>query len=105
MTEEYTSLGLMSGTSGDGVDASIIQSNGSSIYEAIKDRYYEYDSQIYQEIHNLKEKINNPSDIKTFHKELIDLERKITLFHAKVVKEICNDKKIDCRISWPNYFS
>ena len=95
MTEEYTSLGLMSGTSGDGVDASIIQSNGSSMYKAIKDKYYEYDSQIYQEIHNLKEKIYNPSDIKTFHKELIDLERKITLFHAKVVKEICNDKEID----------
>ena len=32
MNEEYTSLGLMSGTSGDGVDASIIQSNGDSKY-------------------------------------------------------------------------
>jgi len=30
MNKEYTSLGLMSGTSGDGVDASIILSNGSS---------------------------------------------------------------------------
>ena len=28
MSEQYTSLGLMSGTSGDGVDASIIQSDG-----------------------------------------------------------------------------
>ena len=28
MSKEYTCLGMMSGTSGDGVDASIIYSNG-----------------------------------------------------------------------------
>ena len=28
MSKEYTCLGMMSGTSGDGVDASIIKSNG-----------------------------------------------------------------------------
>jgi len=95
MSEEYTSLGLMSGTSGDGVDASIIQSDGDSKYEVIKDKYYEYDSQIYQNIHNLKEKINNHNDLKTLSTELSDLERKITLFHAKVIKEINGDKKID----------
>ena len=95
MKEEYTSLGLMSGTSGDGVDASIIQSNGSSKYEVIKDKYYEYDSQIYQEIHNLKERIHNLTELKKFSKELINLERKITLFHAKVVKEIQDNNKID----------
>ena len=55
MSEEYTSLGLMSGTSGDGVDASIIQSNGDTKYEVIKDKYYEYDSQIYQNIVVLEE--------------------------------------------------
>ena len=30
MSKEYTALGLMSGTSGDGVDASIIQSDGQN---------------------------------------------------------------------------
>jgi anhydro-N-acetylmuramic acid kinase len=95
MNEEYTSLGLMSGTSGDGVDASIILSNGTSKYEVIKDKYYEYDSQIYQEIHDLKEKINNRNDLKNLSKEISDLERKITLFHAQVVKEIEGDKKVD----------
>ena len=33
----------MSGTSGDGVDASIIKSNGINQYEVIKDKYFEYD--------------------------------------------------------------
>jgi len=95
MSEDYTSLGLMSGTSGDGVDASIIQSNGDSKYEVIKDKYYEYDSQIYQNIHKLKEKIRNFNDLKSLNKELTNLERKITLFHAKVVNEIEGVKKLD----------
>ena len=90
MTKEYTSLGLMSGTSGDGVDASVIQSDGDTKYKAIKDKYFQYDKQIYQNIHNLKEKIHNLVDLKKFAKELIDLERQITLFHAKVIKEIDN---------------
>ena len=95
MSEQYTSLGLMSGTSGDGVDASIIQSNGETKYEVIKDKYFEYDSDIYQNIHSLKEKIHAQDDLKTLEKELKDLERKITLFHAKVVEEIKSDKQID----------
>ena len=64
MSQQYTSLGLMSGTSGDGVDASIIQSNGETKYDVIKDKYYEYDNEIYQDIHKLKEKIQNSKDIK-----------------------------------------
>ena len=95
MSEEYTSLGLLSGTSGDGVDASIIQSNGDFKYEIIRDKYYEYDSQIYQNIHRLKEKIHNFNDLKNLSVELGDLEKKITLFHAKVVKEIDDENKND----------
>ncbi len=59
MNKDYTSLGLMSGTSGDGVDASIIQSDGETKYNVIKDKYYEYNSEIYQKIHDLKDKIHN----------------------------------------------
>ena len=95
MRQEFTSLGLMSGTSGDGVDASIIQSNGANKYKVIKDRYFEYDGKIYQNIHDLKEKIHSSNDMKNLSKELIDLEREITLFHAKVIKEIAKHQQID----------
>jgi anhydro-N-acetylmuramic acid kinase len=95
MIEQYTSLGLMSGTSGDGVDASIIQSNGETKYDVIRDKYYEYDTDIYQDIHNLKEKIHDAKNLRTFKKELNNLERKITLFHAKVVKEIQGSSRLD----------
>ena len=95
MTKEYTSLGLMSGTSGDGVDASIIQSDGETKYKAIKDKYFKYDKKTYQKFHNLKEKIQNIGDLKKASKELEELEREITLFHAKVVKEISDNQEID----------
>ena len=52
MNEQYTSLGLMSGTSGDGVDASIIQSNGETKYDVIKDKYYEYERPISNGLEN-----------------------------------------------------
>ena len=57
MQKKYTSLALMSGTSGDGVDASIINSNGIDKFEVIKNKYFEYDSKIYKSIHSLKDKI------------------------------------------------
>ena len=57
MQKDYMSLGLMSGTSGDGVDASLIRSDGITNYEVLKDRYFEYDKDIFEDIHKLKEKI------------------------------------------------
>ena len=87
MQKIYTSLGLMSGTSGDGVDASIINSNGIDQLELVEDKYFEYDSKIYKAIHSLKKKIFNRDDITKYSSELRDLERKITLYHAKIIKE------------------
>ena len=46
MSKEYTSLGLMSGTSGDGIDASIIKSDGISKYEVLFNKYYKYQDNI-----------------------------------------------------------
>ena len=52
----------------------------------------------------LKEKIHKIEDLKKLHKEIDNLERKITLFHAKVIKEI-NITEIYSRFSWSNYLS
>ena len=78
----------MSGTSGDGVDASIIRTDGIKEYESIKDKYFEYDSDIYNDIHNLKEKIQKLEHLEIFKKEISNLERKITIFHAEIIKEL-----------------
>ena len=78
----------MSGTSGDGIDASIIKSNGTNHYEPIKDKYFEYDSFIYKDIHNLKEKIHKIEHLELYKNEIIELERNITIFHSKLLNHL-----------------
>ena len=91
--KSYCSLGLMSGTSADGVDASIIQSDGDTEYKVILDKYFKYGQNIYENIHNLKEKINNSRDLKNLSKKIQPIEKEITLFHANVVNEIVKESK------------
>jgi len=95
MEKFYTSLGLMSGTSMDGVDASVIRSDGENKYEPIFDKYFEYDETIYSDLLNLRDQINSIKDL-TINSYLInELERKITLFHAKISKEIIKNEGLD----------
>ena len=94
MKKNWISLGLMSGTSGDGVDASLIKTNGLDEYKVLADKYFEYDSNIYRDIHTLKEKIHNISHLEDFDSEINDLERKITIFHAEIIKDFKIDDEI-----------
>jgi len=88
MNKSYYSLGLMSGTSGDGVDASLIVSDGKNKFEAIYDKYEQYTPDIYDEFHELKEKILNSKDLIKHGKAIRDLERKITIFNILVIGKI-----------------
>ena len=95
MEKFYTSLGLMSGTSMDGVDASVIKSDGENNYEPIFNKYFEYDEVIYSDLLNLRDKINSIKDLTTNSYQIKELERKITLFHAKISKETIKSAGID----------
>ena len=95
MEKFYTSLGLMSGTSMDGVDASVIRSDGENNYEPIFDKYFEYEEVIYSNLLNLRDKINSIKDLTANSYQISELERKITLFHAKISKEIIKHSGID----------
>ena len=75
MGEIFTALGLMSGTSGDGVDASIITSNGVDNYSNILNKYFKYDQKIYEKLHYLKAKISQLKDLKKMKKKSILLKK------------------------------
>ena len=94
MSKNYFSLGLMSGTSGDGVDASLIKSDGDSNYKVEINKYFEYENNFTQKIHLLKDKINTVNDLETYSTELKALEKELTIFHSKVVMDIVKNTKI-----------
>ena len=87
MGKIYTAMGLMSGTSLDGVDVSIIESDGNKEFSSILDRYFEYDKELIQKILILREKITDSEQLNKYLYEIKDLEREITLFHAQAIKE------------------
>ena len=88
MGKIYTALGLMSGTSMDGVDASVIQTDGKSKYKAILDKYFRYPENIYKDLILLRDKIKTAKDLKKHQKKIKSVEENITIFHAKSVEKI-----------------
>ena len=94
MSKSYYSLGLMSGTSMDGIDASIFQSDGETKYKVILDKYFEYPQTIYKNLTKLRDKIKNSKDLRKFLKEIRNIEKEITLFHAKAANQILQKTKV-----------
>ena len=85
----------MSGTSGDGVDASVINSDGERYYKVLINKYFQYSDEISQNIFRLKKNINTIDDVKKFSAEINDLERKITLFHSNVVSNFTKNEDFE----------
>ncbi len=81
-------MGLMSGTSMDGVDVSIIKSDGFDQVDLILDKYFEYDTDLYKQLSTLRDKIKKSEDLTKYSKELNDLERALTIFHAEKISKI-----------------
>ena len=95
MSKEFTCVGLMSGTSADGVDASVINSDGNDKYNVIKNKFFKYPFEIYNLIHNLKDKIKYLKDLNSHSSDINLVEKKITLFHAKAIQEISKNLNVD----------
>jgi anhydro-N-acetylmuramic acid kinase len=94
MGKIYTALGLMSGTSLDGVDVSIIESDGNKEYSTILDKYFEYDAEIIEKLLKIRGEITSSDDLKLKKIEISNIEKEVTLFNAKAVKETLDLTKL-----------
>ena len=74
------SIGLMSGTSLDGIDASLIESDGENNVKLISNYYMPYESDFKARMRRL---LDSPASDEWF-----ELERKLTELHAKAVQSL-----------------
>ena len=88
MEKNFTALGFMSGTSGDGVDSSIISSNGVDDIIIKYNRFDPYPSNLSKKIHKIRDKIIEMRDLLKYSIEIDKLEREITNFHADIALKI-----------------
>ncbi len=84
----FTSIGLMSGTSMDGVDLALIKSDGKNIIEDKKFAYFPYEKSI-------KEKLRNLIYGKPSLEEIKIVEQEFTLLNAQIVEDFLSKNKID----------
>jgi len=85
MKKPITAIGLMSGTSCDGIDVSIIESDGEDVLNSIGDHFFPYDEKTRFRIRTLKENIDKVLDLENNKNEIIHLEKEITFLHSRAI--------------------
>ena len=93
MKKNLTALGFMSGTSGDGVDTSVISSNGKDTLHIKYNRFDPYPTSLSNKIHRVKENISEIQDLLKYSSDIKELEKQITDFHADIANK--TSKKVD----------
>jgi len=88
MKKLITAIGLMSGTSSDGIDASIARSDGEEVLDLVGDFFFPYEEKIRTKIRKLKDKVDKVLDLEVYNTEIAVLEKEITLLHVNVVQII-----------------
>ena len=79
----------------DGVDLSLIKSDGYNQFTCVLDKYIEFDGELRESLINIREKLDNIDDLERFSDEINEIEKKITLFHAEIIKNTFNDNEVE----------
>jgi len=95
MENLITAIGLMSGTSSDGIDASVIKSDGEDIVNFVGDFFVPYEKKTKFKIRRLKEKIDKILDLEVNGLEIASLEKEITVLHYQAVNLLIKKLKIN----------
>ena len=93
MNKIYYSLGLMSGTSSDGVDASIIKSDGENELKIIDNLYKKYDQNLKNSLHQLINEIKNLEDLKKRSEKIKKIEQELTIEHVNLSSLLIDKNK------------
>ena len=95
MEKNLSALGFMSGTSGDGVDSSVISSNGKDSIIIKYNRFDTYPSELSNKIHRIKENVSKMQDLLKYSSKIEELEREITDFHVNIAIKISKQINYD----------
>ncbi len=98
MENSFIALGLMSGTSLDGIDASIIKSDGENNLDIIDNKYFNYPEEFRKRLSSFILNINNKADIQENISTYKSLERDLTLYHSKISKKIINENNLNIQL-------
>jgi len=80
----YLSLGIMSGTSNDGIDISLIQSDGINKFDILGSRYVKYSSDLIKDLNDLT---NNINKLSIHSSRIIQLKERVTESYINAIKK------------------
>ena len=98
MDNSFIALGLMSGTSLDGIDASIIKSDGENNLDIIDNKYFNYPEEFRNRLSTFILNVNNRADIEKNISTYKSLERDLTLYHSKISKKILSENNLKAQL-------